>query len=233
MTPLVLLPGMNCTEDLWTGMGLDDAITPRLDEPSMAAQVDRLLAELPPVFMLAGLSLGAIVGMALAQRAPERVAALCVMSTNAKAPTDAQRAGWQDWTDRLDAGETPRSLQESLLPALLSDAGRTRSDLVERTLRMGDDTGEPALRAQLKMQATRTDLRPGLGGLKMPVLVVSGQQDAICPPAFHAEIAAAVPQARFVSIEGGHLLTLERAADVGSLVRSWRTRAARHPLGSV
>ena len=73
--PLVLLPGMNCTADLWAGCGVDDALTPVLAEQSIDTQVDRLLAELPPLFVLGGLSLGAIVAMALVVRAPERVGA--------------------------------------------------------------------------------------------------------------------------------------------------------------
>jgi pimeloyl-ACP methyl ester carboxylesterase len=222
--PLVLLPGMNCTADLWAGAGLDDAITPDLYLPDIDQQVDALLADLPDRFVLAGLSLGAIVGMALAHRAPERVAGLCVMSTNAKAPTLAQRDGWQAWIDRLDAGESARALQQSILGSLLSEHGRAQPELVERTLTMGDDGGADLLRAQLRMQQTRTDLRPGLAALTMPMLVIGGQQDAICPPTFHAEIAAGVPHSRFASIEGGHLLTLERPDRIGALVRTWRTQ---------
>ena len=222
MHPLVLLPGMNCTADLWAGTGLDPALTPALDASDVDGQVERLLAELPATFVLVGLSLGAIVGMALAQRAPERVAGLCVMSANAKAPTDAQRSGWKDWLDGLDGGESARSLQHSILPALLSADAAARPALVERTLEMGEHTGADVLRAQLRMQATRTDLRPGLARLPMPMLVISGQHDVICPPQFHAEIAGAVPHSRSVSIDGGHLLALERPAEIGSLVRNWR-----------
>ena len=61
MTPLVLLAGMNCTADLWTGCGLDDALTPKLTRSSIQAQIDALLAELPWRFVIGGLSLGAIV----------------------------------------------------------------------------------------------------------------------------------------------------------------------------
>lgn len=220
MPPLVLLPGMNCTADLWAGTGLDDALAPSLDEPDLDDQVERLLSELPPVFVLAGLSLGGIVGMALALAAPERVSGLCVMSTNAKAPTDAQRAGWQDWLRRLNAGDDAVTLQDDIMTALLSDAGQP--DLVSRVQRMGAETGEDRLRAQLRMQGTRRDLLGRLGELRMPLLVLCGQQDVICPPSFHAEIAGAVPQARLVSIDGGHLLPMERPVEVGEALRGWR-----------
>src|SRR6478735_5212244 len=187
---------MNCTADLWTGCGVDDALTPVLGEQSIDAQVDRLLAELPPVFVLGGLSLGAIVAMALVARAPERVERLCLASTNAKAPTPAQHASWRTWIARIDAGESARSLQTEILGALLSPvAARDRPDLVERTLGMADATGTATLRAQLMMQGTRVDLRPALRDVTVPTLLVSGAQDALCPPEFHVEIAAELPRA--------------------------------------
>lgn len=221
--PLVLLPGMNCTADLWTGCGVDDALTPALTEQSIDAQVDRLLAELPPRFVLGGLSLGAIVAMALVVRAPERVERLCLASTNAKAPTPAQQGSWQAWIARIDAGESARSLQTEILGALLSPvATRDRPDLVERTLGMADATGAGTLRAQLLMQCTRVDLRPALRDATVPTLLVSGAQDALCPPQFHVEIAAELHQARVVTIDGGHLLPLEQPDAFGALLRGCR-----------
>lgn len=220
--PLVLLAGMNCTADLWSGCGLEGSIMPALDEPSVDAQVGALLDTLPERFALVGLSLGAIVGMALCRWAPERVTRLCLMSTNAKAPTDVQRQGWRAWRDRLAAGGTARDLQSEILGALLSAPAQDRDPgLVERVLRMGDDTGLARLDAQLRMQATRGDELAALPRLRMPVLVVCGTADAICPPQFHADIAAAVPGARLASINAGHLSPMERPEEVGQLLRSW------------
>lgn len=231
MLPLVLLPGMNCTSDLWTGCGLDDALTPELDEQSIDAQVDRLLAELPRRFVLGGLSLGAIVSMALVARAPERVERMCLISTNAKAPTPEQQSSWRAWVDRLDAGESARSLQTDILPALLSPAAtKDRPDLVERTLAMADATGTARLRSQLRMQSTRVDLRRALRDVTVPTLLVSGAQDAICPPQFHAEIAADLARARVLTIDGGHLLSLEQPNLFGSLVRAWRDPSAARDI---
>lgn len=220
--PLVLLTGMNCTADLWSRCGLEGSITPTLDEASMDAQVEALLDTLPKRFALAGLSLGGIVGMALCRRAPERVARLCLLSTNAKAPTEVQRQGWQAWRDRLADGDTPRDLQRDILNALLSGPAQERDPgLVERVLRMGDVTGTERLDAQLRMQASRVDESTALPELRIPVLVISGTVDAICPPQFHREIAAAVPGALLGSVETGHLSPMERPEDVGGLIRSW------------
>ncbi|WP_435748783.1 alpha/beta fold hydrolase [Microbacterium sp. PMB16] len=227
MSPLVLLAGMNCTADLWADAGLDGAVRPVLDRPTIAGQVAALLAALPERFVLVGHSLGAIVAMNMALTAPDRVAGLCLVSTNAKAPTDAQRAGWREWLDALAAGTDAVELQRRILPALLGpDAVRDRQDLVERTLAMGAATGTALLQAQLELQLDRGDLLGSLPGLAVPTLVVSGLDDTITPPHFHTEIVTRLPDARLVSLDAGHLLPLERPQAFGSLLRSWQTQLA-------
>ena len=125
----------------------------------------------------------------------------------------------------MEAGESPRALQKSIVTALLSpEAVEARPDIVERALSMGDGMGQETLRAQLRMQATRVDLRPGLREVNVPTLVVSGAADSICLPEFHTEIAGEVPNARVISLAGGHLLPLEQPATFGVLVRAWRER---------
>jgi pimeloyl-ACP methyl ester carboxylesterase len=86
---------------------------------------------------------------------------------------------------------------------------------------MGDETGSARLDAQLRMQATRGDELAALPKLRMPVLVVSGTADAICPPQFHEDIAAAAPGARLASVNAGHLSPMERPEEVGRLLRPW------------
>ncbi|PRY10845.1 alpha/beta fold hydrolase [Kineococcus rhizosphaerae] len=220
MSALVLLPGMNCSADLWAGCGLEGALTPPLDRPSVAEQVEVLLGVLPPRFVLGGLSLGAVVAAELALRAPERVTALVLTAVNGRAPTAAQRRSWARWRARLREGATARVLQEEILTSLLPpDVAATRPDLVARTLAMCCE--EPVLDRQLSLQDSRADLLGRLPGLTVPTLVVSGERDAICPPEFHTAIAGAVPGARLASLPAGHLVPLEEPGRFGDLVRSF------------
>ncbi len=211
--PRVLLPGMNCSARLWTGLDLGPAQTPRLTEPTLSGQVDRLLDELPERFELVGLSLGGIVAMALTRTAPERVTGLCLLSTSPYGPTEQQLAGWQRERERLAGGTTAREIQSDLLPLLLSATTlETRPDLVEATLAMADDVGEAELDAQLSMQATRIDERPALRcGPAVRSLVVAARYDRLCPVERHTEIASLIPGARLHVLErAGHLSPLER-----------------------
>ncbi|WP_224386653.1 alpha/beta fold hydrolase [Pseudonocardia sp. ICBG1293] len=212
--PLVLLPGMNCSARLWGPVGAG-ALHPVLDRPTLSEQVEALLAALPERFALAGLSLGGIVAMALARRAPDRVAGLCLMATNARPPTPEQRAGWDAALARLHDGAPSRALQP--LDLLLHDRS-----LDDTALRMADEVGERRLTAQLQLQGSRVDERPGLAAVTVPTLVLAGEHDRLCPVARHTEIAELVPGARLHVLPGaGHLLPVEAPDTVATLVAGW------------
>jgi len=67
------------------------------------------------------------------------------------------------------------------------------------------------------------DILPSLAGVRCPSLVIAGEHDFICGPAWNRPIAAAIPAARYVEIAGtGHIPHYEqpeafRAALVGWL----------------
>jgi pimeloyl-ACP methyl ester carboxylesterase len=220
---LVLLPGLNCSAALWSKVDLGPASTPILTEPTVDGQVDRLLTELPERFALAGLSLGGIVAMALIRRAPERVSRLCLLSTTARPPTARQHAMWQRQRAALAAGATARDLQRELKAALLSPLARaTQPELIETALAMADQVGVANLDAQLALQGTRVDQRPGLAAIGCPTLIISGAEDALCSPERHAEIQAHVPGSELITLpQCGHLSTLEQPAAVQAAMRRW------------
>src|SRR4029450_11519627 len=94
--PIVLLPGMNCSTELWSRLDWDgwpQLITAKLTEATLDGQVSRLLDELPRRFAIGGLSLGGIVAMALTRAAPERISSLILLSTHPHPPTPSQGSG--------------------------------------------------------------------------------------------------------------------------------------------
>jgi pimeloyl-ACP methyl ester carboxylesterase len=215
---------MNCSASLWAGLNLDSPVTPLLTEPTLDDQVDRLLDELPRRFALAGLSLGAIVAMALIRTAPDRVSRACLLSTNPYAPTPEQCADWSRQRSRLADGSTARELQTELLPVLLSPQARARTEVVQATLAMADEVGEQILDAQLRLQATRIDERPELGRIRCPVLVVAARHDALCSVDRHREMQALIDGADLVVLEkAGHLSPLEVPHDLAQHLQGWQT----------
>lgn len=221
----MLLPGMNCSQRLWAAVAEQlprgtEVVHEVLDDAHLDDCVDGLLARLPQRFALAGLSLGGIVAMAITRKAPERVARLCLASTNPHAPSARQRAGWAAQLERLAGGATARDLQVELLPLLHHPAAGP--DIVAQTLAMSDEVGEARLARQLELQSTRIDERAGLRRITVPTLVLAAADDALCPLDRHEEINALVPGSRLTVLpETGHLSPLERPDRVVSEIDEW------------
>jgi pimeloyl-ACP methyl ester carboxylesterase len=151
---------------------------------------------------------------------------MTLLSTNPYAPTPPQLADWRASRDALDAGFAARTLQTSWLPLLLSEQARARPDVVETTLRMSDDVGETNLDAQLAMQATRIDERPGLVDLRCPLLIVAAAADALCSIERHREMAGLAPNGELVVVDGGHLSPLEEPDAISGHLARWLRSAA-------
>lgn len=49
------------------------------------------------------------------------------------------------------------------------------------------------------------DILPSLPGVRCPSLVIAGQDDFICSPAWNRLIAAAIPAARYEITDAGHV----------------------------
>ncbi|MBW0104412.1 alpha/beta fold hydrolase [Pseudonocardia sp. KRD291] len=219
--PLVLLPGMNCSSRLWDGLPTLRrwALHPRLGRPDIDGCVDALLDALPPRFALAGLSLGGIVAMALVRRAPERVTRLCLIATNARPPTTAQREAWAAQRAALDAGRSAREVQRDLLDVLVHH--RTPG-CDETVLALADGVGESDLMAQLLAQDTRVDERPALARVAVPTLVLAAARDRICPVDRHEEMHALIPGSRLTVLDGiGHLIPVEAPAAAAEALEDW------------
>lgn len=69
------------------------------------------------------------------------------------------------------------------------------------------------------------DRMEALSDIRVPTLIVGGSQDALTPPKYSEFLASHIPGAEIVLLEGaGHMLVVDRAAEVAALIDSFATR---------
>jgi len=219
---LVLLSGMLGDATLWDEIArqCNDIVRPcpiRIDlDDSIAELAASVLAQAPQTFVLAGHSLGGIVALEVRRRAPSRVLGLALISSSGRAPTAAQQQAWSTWRARVEAGEFDQVAAE------LGRATLANQALLSSNTRMAATIGPDGFRRQLIAQSTRIDNLARLADLDCPVLVFSGEQDEICPPALQRELAERCPGAELVEVAGaGHMLPLEAPDEIVAALRPW------------
>lgn len=169
-----------------------------------------VLDERRPV-VLAGFSMGGYVAFAALRRRALRLAGLVLCDTRAIPDDAAGVRSRHELADRvLEQGAAV--VAEAMLPRLLAPATPSaRPDVVAAARTMMEAAAPEGVAAALRGMAARPDARPGLGAIAVPTLVLCGAHDAIASPDEMAELAAAIPSARFVSVPGaGHLAPMER-----------------------
>ncbi|MFO1218485.1 MAG: alpha/beta fold hydrolase [Burkholderiaceae bacterium] len=229
MYEIVLLPGLACDESLWRDqvpalraaghrVSVSDVHRRHADLPQMARA---LLSEHDAALVLVGSSMGGMLALHAHREAPERVAAMALLSTTAQPDTPALIQLRRDAIGEFEQGraETVLRINAALAfhPDHAADAARV-DDYVSRILAGGVDQ----LIAQNRAVMAREDMRPWLCEVRCPLLVACGDADLLTPPAMSAEIARAVPQARLEVVAcAGHLLTWEQPEAVNALLLQW------------
>jgi pimeloyl-ACP methyl ester carboxylesterase len=161
--------------------------------------------------VLGGLSLGGYVALAFMRRHADRVSGLVLLDTKASADGDQAREDRLKMAGRALA-EGTGFVPEVMMPKLLGQTSREhRPEVVEQvTALILEQTAEGIAGAQRGM-AARVATTDVLATIKVPTLVVTGEEDAVTGPEVGRDLAAGIPGARFLMVEeAGHLVNLEQ-----------------------
>lgn len=169
--------------------------------------VDQLAAQFTEPLTLCGWSLGGQVALRWAQRCPEQVSRLVLVSST---PCFVQQADWPCAMAANTLAAFAAALQQDYAQtlrrflALQVRGGEQERELLASLRRLLPGRGEPDLAAlQSGLDILRdTDLRSALPQISQPALVIAGVRDTLTPMAASQYLAAHLPSARLAAIEG-------------------------------
>jgi pimeloyl-ACP methyl ester carboxylesterase len=225
--PLVLVPGLLCSARLYGPQIAalwpfgQVAVADHRRDADMAAIAASILAQAPPRFALAGLSMGGYIAFAMYRLAPERIARLALLDTSARSDLPEQKVGREKFIAMAEAGKLS-DVVELLTPRFLHRS-RHHDEALKRVLRdMAAETGPEAFVRQQKAIMSRPDARPLLTDIRCPTLMLVGDGDELTPPELAKEIAGGISGAKLVMVpECGHLSTLEKPDAVNAALIEW------------
>jgi pimeloyl-ACP methyl ester carboxylesterase len=160
--------------------------------------------------ILCGLSMGGYVALRTVERSPERVLGLVLCDTRSESDSD---------TTKLKRAADLRLLQEQGLSvyaekfmkgALASSTFTSQPAILERARGMILGNSPEGVQHMLLALATRTDTTAALGTIRVPTLLLVGEQDAITPVAASETMHKLIPHSALEVIpNAGHLSNLE------------------------
>jgi len=226
MTPLVLLPGMMCDGRLFgpqiaafSGRALH--LAPMVGAVTVQALAAQILADAPPRFALAGLSMGGIVAMEIMVQAPDRVTHLALLDTNPRAETLEVQARRAPQIAKVQAGGLEAVMREEMKPNYLTD-GPNCGAILDLCMDMARNLGPVAFVNQSLALRDRPDQQATLSRVTVPTLILCGRQDALCPVERHELMHALIPHSTLHIVENaGHLPTLEQPDLTTAALRHW------------
>lgn len=222
----VLLPGNMCDARLWTNevrSVVSGAIDADLTQDgSIQAMAERALAATDGELLAVGFSMGAIVAVEMAVQAPERIVGLVLSGYNATADLPERAAHRPMQQVEVRAGGLERVLVEELKPNYLAAQNIEDNSLLRLLRDMGMDLGADVFVRQSEALRLRADRRDAIAALHMPVLYLCGEEDTLCPPAWHQIWANLTPKSQFKEISGaGHMLPLEAPKAFAATIENW------------
>lgn len=224
-TPIVFLHGVGSDKSAWRpqlthfgktrravafdypGYGDSDPAPEGTTRDDYASAIVSVLHELEiDRAHICGLSLGGVVAIAIHHSSPKLCASLILADTFAVHPQ-----GQAIYERGITASENLRAMAEARVDMLLAQpaAPRLRSEVVETMARI------PSAAYCIGAEAVwLADQRSRAKEIRIPTLVLVGDQDLITPPELSNELAMLIPGARLSLIkEAGHISNLERPAE--------------------
>jgi len=161
--------------------------------------------------VIGGLSMGGYAVFALLQSKPDIIEALILADTRAGADSPEARANRRNMLALVDR-EGPQGVAKEMMPKLLGKTTLETNQTAEATVRRLIKQQSPvAIRGAINRMMHRPDSTALLATIKVPTLVIAGEEDTLTPVQEAEKMAAAIKGSKLVTIPAaGHLSNLEQ-----------------------
>lgn len=205
------------------GVGASDKPPGPYSIAMMAEDMVTVLGELglAPAHVV-GASMGGYIAMTLAWRRPDLVRSLTLIATARGGPgssevPDATKLAWAQASGLGPAAFARATMPLSFRNGWTNDHPEELRELLE--MRLQAPTPQHAWTAQYEACERYLRSEQPMRTIRVPTLVLHGTQDRIVPFANAELVAASIPGARLVTLQGaGHLCWIEEARRVNDLI---------------
>ena len=222
---VLLIPGFMADASLWDDVVADFGDVGEVfhGDLSRSATIEgmarHVLASAPRRFAIVGFSMGGYVAREIARLAPDRVQALVLVATSARADTPAQTRRKAFAARNVDAERFRGLSRNGVLSSLHPDRAADEA-MIERVRAMSERVGGTVF-IRHALQERTGDL-DRLTSIRCPTLIVAAERDGLRSLDESRELRDGIAGATMVVVEGtGHMIPIERPAELAAAVVPW------------
>ena len=165
--------------------------------------------------------MGGYIAFEILRQAPDRVAKLALINTQAKSDSPEATERRRGMMARAKGGQY-RAVLDELFPGFVHPSRHGDPSLRQLIHDMGDDVGVDGFIRQQTAVIGRVDSRPSLAWIKCPTLVLTGDEDNTIPNSLSKEMADGIHGAKLVILKNcGHLPQPEQPEATAAALVEW------------
>lgn len=228
MKTIYLLCGLLCDQVVWEaqakafGSEYDVRVVSFLNQDSLAAMAEHVLADAPEKFRVAGHSMGGRVALEIYRSVPDRVERLALLDTGYEKSVVGEAEKRSVLVNQALA-EGIASIAATWGLPMLAPARRTDTELVNAVFDMVGRMSGQIYAAQTRALLSRPDATDVLKAISCPTLILCGREDGWSPPERHEHMAELIPHAPLLRLidDCGHMSMMEQPDKVTAAMREW------------
>lgn len=227
--PLVLIHGFPFNLDMWDGLVANlpqDIRCIRFDvrghgksevgdgQYSIEFFVDDLVALLDELGLekavICGLSMGGYIALRAIERNPEKISAIILCDTRSDADTDEGKIKRADAIKKVKTIGVVAYSEEFVKIVFTENTLKNKPETVEELKKIIQGNTEKGICGTLLALAARTDTTASLEKIKVPTLIIVGEEDKLTPPASSEAMKNKIKGSKLQIISGAaHMSNLE------------------------
>ena len=225
-----MVPGMMCDERIFSpqiealSQNLEVTIAEISNFSSVRELASDVLKKAPKKFSLLGHSMGGIVAMEIYSQEPNRIEKLILMDTNPKAELDEVKLKREPQIREVNKGKLLEVMRDEMKPNYLTES-ENKSSVLNVCMDMALNLGPDVFINQSRALQSRLDQQNTIQSIKIPVLIMCGSEDKLCPVERHEMMHNMIRDSDLKIINNaGHMPTLEQPRETTEAIKEWLMR---------
>ena len=225
-----MVPGMMCDERIFSpqiealSQNLEVTIADISNFSSVRELASDVLKKAPKKFSLLGHSMGGIVAMEIYSQEPNRIEKLILMDTNPKAELDEVKLKREPQIREVNNGKLLEVMRDEMKPNYLAES-ENKTSVLNVCMDMALNLGPDVFINQSRALQSRLDQQNTIQSIKIPVLILCGSEDKLCPVERHEMMHNMISDSDLKIINNaGHMPTLEQPRETTEVIKEWLMR---------